>query len=59
MPLVENVCGMVKEVFGNNAEVVMGRLVQSMHEGYLQVCNEELFTVYNCFLVHRSTILYI
>lgn len=37
MPLVENVSGMVKDVFGNNSEVVMGRLVQNIHEGVLKV----------------------
>ena len=32
MPLCEQVHSMVEKVFGNNAEVVMGKLVQNIHE---------------------------
>lgn len=37
MPLCERVHSVVDEVFGNNAEVVMGKLVQNIHEDVLKV----------------------
>ena len=37
MPLCEQVHSMVDKVFGNNAEVVMGKLVQNVHEEELKV----------------------
>lgn len=39
MPLCERVHSMVDKVFGNNAEVVMGKMVQNIHEDVLKVCN--------------------
>lgn len=36
MPLCEQVHSMVDKVFGNNAEVVMGKLVQNVHEEELK-----------------------
>lgn len=36
MPLCEQVHSMVEKVFGNNAEVVMGKLVQNIHEDVLK-----------------------
>lgn len=36
MPLCEQVHSMVDKVFGNNAEVVMGKLVQNIHEEVLK-----------------------
>ncbi|KAJ7390525.1 Exocyst complex component 5 [Desmophyllum pertusum] len=36
MPLCEHVHNMVDKVFGNNAEVVMGKMVQNMHEDVLK-----------------------
>ena len=37
IPLCEQVHSVVDEVFGNNAEVVMGKLVQNIHEDVLKV----------------------
>ena len=37
MPLCERVHSMVDKVFGNNAEVVMGKMVQNIHEDVLKV----------------------
>ena len=37
MPLCERVHSMVDKVFSNNAEVVMGKLVQNIHEDILKV----------------------
>lgn len=37
MPLCERVHGVVDRVFGNNAEVVMGKMVQNIHEDVLKV----------------------
>ena len=37
MPLCECVHSMVDKVFGNNAEVVMGKMVQNIHEDVLKV----------------------
>lgn len=36
MPLCERVHSMVDKVFGNNAEVVMGKMVQNIHEDVLK-----------------------
>ena len=37
MPLCEQVHSTVDKVFGNNAEVVMGKMVQNIHEDVLKV----------------------
>ena len=37
IPLCERVHSMVDKVFGNNAEVVMGKMVQNIHEDVLKV----------------------
>ncbi|XP_031564159.1 exocyst complex component 5-like [Actinia tenebrosa] len=36
IPLCENVHTLIKDVFGHNAEAVMGKLVQNIHEGVFQ-----------------------
>ena len=50
IPLCENAHNLIKDVFGNNAEVVMGKLVQNIHEGVLQVNNNSYILNYDIYM---------